>query len=67
MAKLLNSLPKLTVDFARPRLNTFWRYAKVELKPPTPGEFGEIGKGISNIVNGASSGKWAKVTVKVYL
>lgn len=65
MAKLLSRLPQLTVDFATPRLRTFWRYAKVELKPPTPGEIPEISKRITDVVTGASTGRWAKVSVKV--
>jgi len=41
MAKLIQKLPALlatTREVATPKLNTFWRYAKVELAPPSPGE-----------------------------
>lgn len=55
------------VQFSTPRLQTFWRYAKVEFKPPTPGELPEITKGLTDLLNGAKTGKWKKVTVKVSL
>jgi len=65
MAKLVSRLPQLATEFATPRLRTFWRYAKVELKPPTPGEFPEVAKRAGDLVASASSGKWTKLTVKV--
>ena len=51
--------------FSKPRLQTFWRYAKVELRPPTPGEvgtaIGDAQKGFQNL----KSGKWMNYTVRV--
>jgi len=41
MAGLIKKAPALlntAKELAMPRLNTFWRYAKVELAPPSPGE-----------------------------
>jgi len=41
MAALIKKAPALlntAKELALPRLNTFWRYAKVELSPPSPGE-----------------------------
>jgi len=41
MAKLIQKLPALlntTREIATPKLNTFWKYAKVELAPPSPGD-----------------------------
>jgi F-type H+-transporting ATPase subunit g len=52
------------VEFSTPRLRTFWRYAKVELKPPTPGELPEISKQLTDVMNAAKSGKWKHVTVR---
>ena len=53
------------VQFSTPRLQTFWRYAKVEFKPPTPGELPEITKGLTELLNSAKTGKWQKLSVKV--
>jgi len=41
MAALIKKAPALlntAKEVAMPKLNTFWRYAKVELAPPSPGE-----------------------------
>ena len=53
------------VEFSKPRLAKFWYYAKVELVPPTPGEFPAIQKGVMDIVKAAKTGKYANLTVKV--
>jgi len=37
MAALIKKLPVL-MELAKPKLNTFVKYAKVELVPPTPAE-----------------------------
>merc|ERR1711890_13733 len=47
-----------------PRLQTFWRYAKVELRPPSLTEMPQVQKGFSDIVNAAKSGKWKNLTVR---
>lgn len=52
------------MTIAKPKLATFMYYAKVEMKPPTPGEFGEIKSGIGRLINGAKTGKWKELTVK---
>lgn len=54
-----------TVDLAKPRLQVFWKYAKVELRPPSPAEFPQISQGFNNIVTAAKSGAWKKLTVRV--
>ncbi|RNA14618.1 ATP synthase subunit mitochondrial [Brachionus plicatilis] len=67
MSKLVSQLPKLAngvVEFSQPRLRTFWRYAKVELRPPTPGEIPEVSKGLTELLNSAKTGKWKQLTVK---
>lgn len=48
----------------RPALQVFWKYAKVELKPPTPGEIPEITNRIRNIITGFRQSKWRDVTVR---
>jgi hypothetical protein len=45
-------------------LNTFWRYAKVEFKPPV-GEIAEVQKGVEQLIHSAKTGKWKQLTVKV--
>lgn len=59
------SLLSAAVDSATPKLNTFVRYAKVELVPPTPAEFGDVAQGFNKIVKGAKTGAWKKLSVKV--
>ena len=67
MSKLVARLPGALLEFSRPRLATFWKYAKVEFKPPTPGEIAEITQRFGQLVNTAQSGKWRQLTVKVEL
>ncbi|XP_011194772.1 ATP synthase subunit g, mitochondrial [Zeugodacus cucurbitae] len=54
---------KLLVQ-ARPQLETFLKYAKVELTPPTPGDIPAIRQGIGRLVNGARTGAYKNLTVK---
>ncbi|CAK8683085.1 ATP synthase F(0) complex subunit g, mitochondrial-like [Clavelina lepadiformis] len=67
MSKLLAKIPVWTqagMKYAAPRAQTFWKYAKVELRPPTPGEISQAiplaQKGINNLV----TGKVTNLTVK---
>ena len=55
----------VVVADATPRLQTFWSYAKVELKPPTLGEMPQVQEGFNNIIKAARTGKWKTLTVKV--
>ena len=41
MTNLLNKIPGLVNRHVTPTLKTSWKYAKVELRPPTPGEIAE--------------------------
>lgn len=50
---------------AIPGLRTAWKYAKVEMKPPTPGEWPQIAKGFENLFSAVRSRKWKQLTVKV--
>ena len=66
MSKLVARLPALAngaVEFSRPRLQTFWRYAKVEFKPPLS-EIPEVQQRFGQLVNSARTGKWKNLTVK---
>jgi len=55
------------VEFSRPRLQTFFRYAAVELKPPTPSEIPEISKRFSDLLLSAKTGRWKNLSTKVSL
>lgn len=55
------------VSSARPKLQTFMRYAKVELVPPTPAELGEASQALAKGINTIRSGKWQSFTVRVSL
>ncbi|XP_037787083.1 ATP synthase subunit g, mitochondrial-like [Penaeus monodon] len=67
MSKLVARIPamaKAAVESTTPKLNTFIRYAKVELVPPSPAEFGAVAQGLGNIVKSAQTGTWKNLTVK---
>lgn len=49
---------------ARPQLDVFWKYAKVELTPPTPADLPVIRDNIKRLVNGARTGAYKNVTVR---
>ncbi|KAB0803700.1 hypothetical protein PPYR_00670 [Photinus pyralis] len=67
MAKLAAKLPelsKMAIEYAKPRIALFVKYAKVELVPPTPAEIPQIRSGIGKIISGAKSGAWRQTPVK---
>ncbi|XP_013414111.1 ATP synthase subunit g, mitochondrial-like [Lingula anatina] len=53
-----------TVDFATPRLQTFWKYAKVELQPPRPSELSQVITGLQKGYARIDKGTWREVTVR---
>lgn len=50
--------------YATPKFQTFLKYAKVELTPPTPGEIPEIRAGITRLISAAKTGRWKQVPVR---
>ncbi|XP_025101997.1 ATP synthase subunit g, mitochondrial-like [Pomacea canaliculata] len=52
------------VKYAKPRLQTFWTYAKVELKPPTFSEMPQVQESINSLIVAARQKKWKQLTVK---
>ena len=59
MSKLIAKIPGWTqaaVRFSTPTIKNIWKYSKVELRPPTPGEIGKAiplaQKGINNLTTG---------------
>ncbi|CAG5134778.1 unnamed protein product [Candidula unifasciata] len=47
-----------------PRLNTTWRYARAELRPPTFSEFPEIGLGIKKLIHSARTQGYRNLTIR---
>ena len=48
----------------RPKLQTFLKYAKVELTPPSPTEIPQIKNDLVKLVSAGKNGRWKQVTVK---
>lgn len=53
------------VTYSKPRLATFWQYAKVELVPPTPAELPAAIQSAKKIIQSAKTGSFKHLTVKV--
>jgi len=52
------------INNAKPVLNVWQQYARVELTPPTLRDFPAIRKGFSNLIQAAKSGRYREVTVR---
>ncbi|MBZ3872083.1 ATP synthase subunit g, mitochondrial [Sciurus carolinensis] len=57
-------LVNAAVTYSKPRLATFWHYAKVELLPPTHAENPTAIQSLKKIVNSAQTGSFKQLTVK---
>jgi len=55
----------VTQDQAKPGLQTFLKYARVELQPPRFSEMPQVRKGFGDLVKAVRTQKWRDVTVKV--
>ncbi|XP_043851855.1 ATP synthase subunit g, mitochondrial [Dromiciops gliroides] len=71
MAQLIrNAIEKAPVllnaaaTYSKPRLVTFWHYAKVELVPPSPTEIPRAIESLRKIITSARTGSFKNLTVK---
>jgi F-type H+-transporting ATPase subunit g len=67
MQRLASSVPKMfraVQDASVSQLQLFWKFAKVELRPPAPSEAEQIKKGFINLLTATKQQKWRALTVK---
>ncbi|KAB0350366.1 hypothetical protein FD754_015223 [Muntiacus muntjak] len=58
------ALVSAAVTYSKPRLATFWYYAKVELVPPTAAEIPTATQSLKKIINSAETGSFKQLTIK---
>uniref|UniRef100_A0A8C5KXM1 ATP synthase F(0) complex subunit g, mitochondrial n=2 Tax=Jaculus jaculus TaxID=51337 RepID=A0A8C5KXM1_JACJA len=64
LAQRAPELVNAAVTYSKPRLATFWHYAKVELVPPSPAEIPTAIQSLKNIIRSAKTGAFKHLTVK---
>ncbi|KAM4827937.1 ATP synthase F(0) complex subunit g, mitochondrial [Thomomys bottae] len=58
------ALVNAAVTYSKPRLATFWHYARIELVPPTPAEVPIAIQSLKKIIHKAQTGSFKQLTVK---
>ena len=64
LSKSGESLIDFVLTESKPKLNKFVYYAKSELVPPSPADIPQVIQGFNNVVRGARTGAWKKLTVR---
>jgi len=67
VTRVVGKFPQLingTVDATTPKLQIVWKYARLELRPPSISELPEVCKGFQDLVKAYCTQKWKHVTVK---
>ncbi|XP_067826990.1 ATP synthase subunit g, mitochondrial [Heptranchias perlo] len=65
--RVVSGTPRLAfaaVQYSKPHLATFWKYARVELTPPTPGEIPVAVESFKGLVASFKAGSYKQLTVK---
>ena len=45
-------------------LRTTWKYARVEMMPPSPREFGEVRAGYNNLMQAFKQNRWRQTPIR---
>ncbi|XP_037580847.1 ATP synthase subunit g, mitochondrial [Dermacentor silvarum] len=64
MSRAVANLTASLIKNGKPKFETFMKYARVEMVPPSPREFPEVFRGFGQLVSTAKSGAWKNFTVK---